>query len=480
MAPGRPLCVRYVLEMQPIVCARIAHTGYKLRMTLSQPPPRALAHPLPAGMRDLLPEEARRRRALAKRVLDHFALHGFQLVTLPAFEFAGVLERGLGTLDPADVLRFVEPESGEVAALRPDMTPQIARMVATRFAQQPLPIRLCYEGTIVRRRQGRARRHRQVPQAGVELYGVASRDGDLEILRLAASVVKATGLSNFILDLGHASIARTLIDQIPQQIAPEVTLALVQKDASRVEGLLRGPGGSAVAAPVAEALVSLPELSGGGEGGPPADDVFTRAERLLAAAGALAPLHELRMLWDAIRGMPSEGGPVPMLGGPELEPMLRVDLGNVRGFAYYTGPIFHLLAEGPGEPIGAGGRYDDLLGRFHMPMPAVGFALHLDAVARALEAAEVAESQPVRVVVAAGQKSAALVRAFRSLGVAAVVHPEQSDPIGYASAWQFSHVVTWQGSHIVATVVATTPIPPPLLLDAEMDPVGAASAILAL
>ena len=114
-------------------------------------------------MRDLLPEEARRRRVLGRRVLAHFALHGYQLVTPPAFEFAEVLERGLGTLDPSDVLRFVEPESGEVAALRPDMTPQIARMVATRLEHEPRPIRLCYEGTVVRRRQGRARRHRQVP-----------------------------------------------------------------------------------------------------------------------------------------------------------------------------------------------------------------------------------------------------------------------------------------------------------------------------
>jgi len=117
-------------------------------------------------MRDLLPDEARRRRALGRRVLEHFALHGYQLVTPPAFEFAEVLERGLGTLDPSDVLRFVEPESGEVAALRPDVTPQIARMVATRLAREPRPIRLCYEGTVVRRRQGRARRHRQMPQAG--------------------------------------------------------------------------------------------------------------------------------------------------------------------------------------------------------------------------------------------------------------------------------------------------------------------------
>src|SRR5579864_1668228 len=174
-------------------------------------PPRALSHPLPAGMRDLLPEEARRRRALARRVLDHFALHGYQLVTPPAFEFAEVLERGLGTLDPTDVLRFVEPESGEVAALRPDVTPQVARMIATRLHERPPPYRLCYEGTVLRRKSGRARKHRQIPQVGVELAGVGGLEGDLELLALTADALRATGLEQFTIDLGDASVVRSLL-----------------------------------------------------------------------------------------------------------------------------------------------------------------------------------------------------------------------------------------------------------------------------
>jgi ATP phosphoribosyltransferase regulatory subunit len=65
------------------------------------------------------------------------------------------------------------------------MTPQIARIAATRLADRPLPMRLCYEGTVLRRRQERARKHRQIPQAGVELLGVAGPEGDLELLNLA-------------------------------------------------------------------------------------------------------------------------------------------------------------------------------------------------------------------------------------------------------------------------------------------------------
>jgi len=372
-------------------------------------------------MRDLLPDEARRRRALGRRVLTHFALYGYQLVTPPAFEFAEVLERGLGTLDPSDVLRFVEPESGEVAALRPDMTPQIARMVATRLEREPPPIRLCYEGTVVRRRQGRARRHRQVPQAGVELYGAPGIAGDVEILRLAASVARRCGLSAFVVDLGHAAVARSLLDALPRALAAEVSDALAQKDASRIGALLA----EVVAPPaIVRALAALPELHGADEA------VFDRAMPLVAGTPAEAPVRELRALWDTARR-----------ASPELTAALRIDLGEVRGFAYYTGAIFHILAPGPGEPIGAGGRYDDLLARFDVPMPAVGFALHLDAVAWALEAAGVPDARPPAVLLVAGDRAEAQAEALRAEGIPAVVHAA-AEAESYARAWHFSHLVT--------------------------------------
>jgi ATP phosphoribosyltransferase regulatory subunit len=286
-------------------------------------------------MRDLLPDEARRRRALAKRVLDCFVLHGYGLVTLPAFEFADVLERGLGTLPAADVLRFIEPESGEVAALRPDMTPQIARLTATRLADAPPPIRLCYEGTVVRRRPGRARRHRQVPQAGVELFGVGTIAGDLEILRLAAAAMRAAGLTSFVVDLGHAMVARALLDATPPALSAELSDALSHRDASRIATALSRGGRHPVPRAVIEALSALPDLHGGGTADPNGDALFARAGRLLRGTAAEGPLGELRALWEAARAM------------PELRDLMRVDLGEIRGLAYYTGAIFHVLAEGP-------------------------------------------------------------------------------------------------------------------------------------
>ena len=465
--------------MARLRCAPNAQPRYKPVVT---DPPRALSHPLPAGLRDLLPEEARRRRALARRVLDHFALHGYQLVTPPAFELAEVLERGLGALDPADVLRFIEPESGEVAALRPDMTPQIARMVATRLGREPQPIRLCYEGTIVRRRQGRARRHRQVPQAGVELYGdvrdvrdvpaipgapgaVGTAGGDLEILRLAASVVTSLGLTGAAIDLGHASIARALLDPLPRALAAEVGDALVQKDGARAERLLHG-------APTALAIARLCDLHGGGPGEISGEALLTRAEAVLAGTAAEAPLRELSALWMAATASTASSTE----GAGELGPMLRLDIGEVRGFAYYTGAIFHLLAPGPGEPVGAGGRYDDLLARFDAPMPAVGFALHLDAVAWAREAAGIRDEPPPSVVVAidAEADAAPLIAALRARGITAIAHPE-NDAAAYAAAWRYTHLVTAAGEPRRFTIAPIAGVPADLL--DEGDPEAVAQAI---
>ena len=107
--------------------------------------------------------------------METFDLYGYQRVTTPPVEYAEVIERGLGTVDRRDLVRFIEPDSGEVALLRPDVPPQIARIVATRLQDRPAPWRLCYEGTIVRRRRGRARKQRQVLQCGIECIGLMKR-----------------------------------------------------------------------------------------------------------------------------------------------------------------------------------------------------------------------------------------------------------------------------------------------------------------
>ena len=370
-----------------------------------EPLPRSLEHPLPAGMRDLLPEEAAARRALARDVMGVVGLHGYALVTLPVFEFAEVLERGLGTLDPADVLRFVEPESGEIAALRPDMTPQIARVIATRLRDRPPPVRLAYEGTVVRRRSGRARKHRQIPQVGVELAGVAGPGGDLELLALAVDSMRAAGLEQFTLDLGDAGIVRALLGKLLEAEQRAVSEALARKD----EG--------AVADPTLRALLSLQGKR----------EALVAGTKLLSGTPAAPAVARLLALFDAAtaRGLGAH---------------LQADLGEVRGFAYYTGTIFHAYAAGTSDAVLSGGRYDELLARFGCPMPSAGFALDLDRAAEARRAAGIGEAPAVRVVVV-GPADDPRLSALRARGICAVAVESETEALAHARAWGFTHVL---------------------------------------
>src|SRR5436190_14861537 len=101
---------------------------------------------LPVGVRDFLPPAAARRRAIAEALLEEIERWGYDRIITPAFEYLDVLARGLGDGGRAAAIRFVEPATGEVVALRPDITPQVARIAATRLGESRGPIRLAYEG----------------------------------------------------------------------------------------------------------------------------------------------------------------------------------------------------------------------------------------------------------------------------------------------------------------------------------------------
>jgi ATP phosphoribosyltransferase regulatory subunit len=384
-----------------------------------QPPPRPLEHPLPAGMRDLLPEEASSRRALARKMLDRFAMHGYAIVTPPVFEFAEVLERGLGTLDPSEVLRFVEPESGEVAALRPDMTPQIARMIATRLRDRPAPLRLAYEGTVMRRRSGQARKHRQIPQVGVELAGTSGPEGDFELLALAVDALEAAGLDRFTIDLGDAGVVRSLLAPLPVEHQALVSDALARKDEADLRVACE-----IARTPHADVLRALPSLHGRRE-------AIAEGAALLVQTPAAAAARRLLALYDAAvaRGLGAH---------------VIADLGEVRGLAYYTGTIFHMYAPGTGDSIGSGGRYDELLVRFGWDLPAAGFGLDLDRTGEALRAAGAVEERPIRVVVVGLPEDPRLTE-LRAKGIAAVFAKDRVSALEWARAWAFSHVLDSTG-----------------------------------
>lgn len=332
-----------------------------------------------------------------------FEAWGYARIITPVFEHADVLERGLGDGARAQAIRFVEPGTGEVVALRPDITPQIARVVATRLADAPPPLRLSYEGAVTRIVAAGELGQREILQAGVELVGAPAPHGDAEVLAVAAAALAAAGLPDVRLDVGHVAPARYVLDAAP---TPEVRHALVaaisRKDRAGVRAAAREL--PAEVAPLAEALATL---------WGPAEVTLARAAALPWPDAVTASLAQLRAVLAAF----AELADAPA-------PPLSIDLGDLRGEGYYTGVRFAGYAAGAPDAVLRGGRYDELLGRYGHAAPATGFAIDLEMIAQAERAAGVAAPARALGVAVAGAGAAGIARALRQAGLRAAVTAE--------------------------------------------------------
>jgi len=318
---------------------------------------------LPAGMRDYAPDAAAARRRTVEALCAVFERRGFARVITPAFEYEDVLALGLGDAARAATVRFVEPSSGQVVALRPDITPQVARLIATRFRQERGPVRLCYEGTVVRLTRG-GRGQRELIQAGVELAGLPGPDGDAEMIALAVEALAAVGLHRPTIDLGHLGLAREVLNalELPDAAVGEARRRIAKRDSAGLAPVLAQARGSRAAVAFARLL---PELSGD-------PSVLERAAKTAPGGGIKRALADVGAIVAAVRAR-------------RLDARLHVDLGEVRGFDYYTGVRFQAFVPGAPDAVLSGGRYDDLLGRYGRSSPAVGFAVDVDAVVGAVE-----------------------------------------------------------------------------------------------
>lgn len=341
---------------------------------------------LPSGVRDFLPQAARRRVRIAGRLMSEFEAWGYQRIITPLFECADVLERGMGRDAKAAAIRFIEPSSGEVVALRPDITPQIARIAATRMADVGGPLRLCYEGAVARMGSG-ARGQREVMQTGVEFIGASGPMADAELLALAAAAMDTCEVPARSLDIGHVALANLALGDLDDASLVEVLEScLRRKDRIGVREAARS-----LPANKRALLEALPVLFGDPE------STLANARKLdlpKSAKRALADL-ETTIQWSRQQNQASE-----------LLKDLTLDLGELRGFEYYTGMRLHAFVKGAGGPVLRGGRYNGLVQRYGRDASATGFAIDIEAVAQAesaLERGDEAHQQPGVLVISEGE-----------------------------------------------------------------------------
>lgn len=322
---------------------------------------------LPRGGKDLLPAAARRRRRIVSRLLEEFDSWGFRPVVTPMLEFYEVLARGLTEADRAACVRFVGGSGGDsdtdVVALRSDVTPQIARMVAERHGvdwPSDAVMRFAYAADVVRRPTA-AREQSEYHQVGVELIGESHWAADAELIALADAVFKALDIRGVRFDLSHRGIARGTLDalRLPEEPLATLTRAVARKDRGTALAVATGAGASTAQ------LTAVGLLCDGY--GPDVD--LERARTSIHSPAAVRGLDALQAVREQVDAF-----------DPSISARIDMDLGELRGFDYYSGVRIRAWVPGASVPVLRGGRYDDLIARYGAAVPATGFALDLDAL----------------------------------------------------------------------------------------------------
>ena len=318
-----------------------------------------MVHRIPSGTRDVLPDEMRELRSLTERLQSVFDQAGYGEVYTPALEYETTFERAEASA-PRPAYRMFD-EAGNVLVLRPDMTVPIARLVSTRYANAEPPLRFSYFAHSYRGVRPQRGQSRELLQAGIELVGAPGPDGTAEALTVLCTALDAVGLKTYRVGLGDASLYPALLEAVGVEAEQRERILneLVTGDFVGVERELTE---LQLADDELQLLLRVPRMRGGPE-------LLEGLSGPLRAAGT---------------GMQE----VQAQLAPNVAERIIFDFGLVRNLNYYTGAVFQVYDPAYGVPIGSGGRYDELLGRFGRPLPAVGFALNVERVHIALTGEE--------------------------------------------------------------------------------------------
>lgn len=305
------------------------------------------------GLEDAFGKRAIDLRSLQFRLFEVYNQAGFSEVIPPLVERPQSLISGAGRFLSDQTLIFSDPADAGQLAIRPDMTPQIARIAATRM-QSSEALKLYYSGQVMLARPDARSGSRQQWQTGVEYLGVSDEVADVEVMHLAGLSMQAAGFSAPVLQVGHMGLITTLIaasstpletwvkvlsrrspEDMVQQLVQEDNLPEVNKSA--LMALAAGQADAVWLASVKDKI---------------SDDFAVAAKELLH----LAHTVEERLAGEV--SIQIEGAVVPR-------------------FLYHSGMVFSGFAEGSSRALLHGGRYDEMMKLHGREMPATGFSFDL-------------------------------------------------------------------------------------------------------
>jgi len=347
---------------------------------------------LPQGIEEALPAEAARLESLRRNLLDIYASWGYQLVMPPMIEFIESLLTGTGHDFDLQTFKLIDQLTGRSMGVRADMTPQVARIDSHQL-KNDAPNRLCYMGTVLRTLPDGFGSSRSPFQAGVELYGHAGIESDVEVLCLMVETLNASGIDEISIDIGHVGIYRGLAKQAGFNEEQEAILfeMMQRKAIPEIQVYLAA---QSIDSKVADMLNALPELHGG-------DSCLQKAEKIFTNADASVK-HALSYLQQAVAKFRQRVNNID----------IHFDLSELRGYHYHTGLLFAAYTPGEGQEISRGGRYDDIGEVFGRARPATGFSTDLKNL---LNLAQQTDTPEANAILAPGDDTPELWEAIKQL-----------------------------------------------------------------
>ena len=303
---------------------------------------------LPEGLRDRLPGEAAANARTVRALLDSIEACGYERVSPPLVEYEETLAARLKS-SRHDLARFVDPLSQRTLAIRPDITPQIARIVSTQLANVPRPLRLAYAGPVLKLGASQLSPQRETMQVGAELIGLDSLEAACEIAGIAVDALSAADVTGLTVDLTLPDLVQTLAGLVlsAEKIAA-LDLLLDMKDAG--------------------ALVTAG---------------FSDWLPLIAATGPVSPALAALRSFDHAGLMTSRIDGIEAIAATLARKGVRVTLDPTErhGFEYQSWFGFSLFVAGASGAVGRGGSYAIAHPDGHHE-PATGFSVYPDTLSK--------------------------------------------------------------------------------------------------
>ena len=318
---------------------------------------------LPEFTFDMYPDDAERLEFYRRTLTDFYRSKGYLLVTPSLIEFIKSLQLNENEKFDSRIFSTFDPLSGELLGIRPDITPQIARMdnVLQEKKEMPSVLRYCYGGLVLHSTPDGLYSSREQFQLGCEIFGADSIEYDIEVQLIALQSLKLVNINSGTINITHRGIFLGLCEY-DISLAENQKLVIDLLRSKNVTGLKKLS--HLVKEKTLESLVVLSQLYGGLGS---ESDIFDRARETLPKTKLIEEsITELAYFLKSVKSNQK------FLESPGFD--IFIDLADLDGYHYHTGIMFSLYTSAWHEAIVRGGRYEKVKTITGDSRPAVGFS----------------------------------------------------------------------------------------------------------